>query len=910
VTDEAEAFPKTGFSNFSSEMKYRFLSLLGIIVIAVKSFGQPAETIYEGTLIASGYSQNIPLASDGPFPVGFDFNFYGNTYSQFYVSANGLVMFTDPTGFYSTETTIPTAAMPNNYIAPFWDNLSIIDGGNILYRTVGAAPNRKCIIQFKKMAFDPVPTALGTFSVILYENSNNIQMQYRLIVDPYSPNAHGASATIGLENSDGSNGVTYAYHSGSAVTSERAISFTPSGGTYTVNSNAIYDGIFLTTNLTLPDPGIVTLINPTLNAVIGSSQTFEWSSASNASSYIFFIDTLSSLATATNYDVGLDLSFTINDLLLDKTYYWAVFSSNTTALTWCEVKRFSTTSAPPLMPVPQTVWAEKGKDKTIKLGYTGGDASAKSAVIKSLPAQGQLYQYNSGSRGSLINTVPTTVSDAAMNVIYAPVGNTGNGVGNFNFNIIDAILSSPDGTITINVSPPGVPNVLYIAKGPDVEIQFDIPMNDPAGKKDQFTVTVNGSQAAINSASLKEGDQYTILLTLATPLSGAETVLVSYNQGDITGTTGGFLFSFTNEPATLRAQTITFSQSLDKKYNESPFALTATTSSGLGLTYNSSNLSVATFSGSVLVFNAIGTSEITLRQLGDATYAPARYDKTLTVSKGDQSITFNAIPVKYLGDADFSPGASASSGLQISYTSSNTSVATIVGGLIHLVGAGTSQITASQPGSELYNAATDVAQTLTVSMPLSKTLSLSSVFLQGLYDVGGMMRQANDESGAHWPAGVADHISVELHSASGYSTIIYTASDIILNTNGTATVSIPSEFGGQYYITIRHRNSIETTTASPVSFSGFNISQSFALLTSAFENNLGVSFDGRFLIYGGDIDQDGFVGASDMAMVDNQSAAFGMGYIVEDADGDGFVGASDMAIIDNNSANFIFAITP
>ena len=59
-----------------------------------------------------------------------------------------------------------------------------------------------------------------------------------------------------------------------------------------------------------------------------------------------------------------------------------------------------------------------------------------------------------------------------------------------------------------------------------------------------------------------------------------------------------------------------------------------------------------------------------------------------------------------------------------------------------------------------------------------------------------------------------------------------------------------------------------------------------------------------------DVDQDGFVGASDMAMVDNQSAAFGMGYIVEDVDGDGFVGASDMAIIDNNSANFIFATIP
>jgi hypothetical protein len=172
------------------------------------------------------------------------------------------------------------------------------------------------------------------------------------------------------------------------------------------------------------------------------------------------------------------------------------------------------------------------------------------------------------------------------------------------------------------------------------------------------------------------------------------------------------------------------------------------------------------------------------------------------------------------------------------------------------------------------------------------------------------MRQALNETGPQWPVGVADHITVELHNATNYATIIYTASNVPLNINGTATITIPTSYAGSYYITIRHRNSIETTTAFSVSFAGSNISQSFGSPSNVFYGNLGISFDGAYLIYGGDVDQDGFVGASDMATVDNQSAAFGMGYIVEDVDGDGFVGASDMAIIDNNSANFIFAITP
>ncbi len=261
-------------------MKVRFAAFITICLFSLGLSAQPPETIYEGTLIASGFRQSIPLASDGPFPIGFNFTFFGNSYSQFYVSANGLVTFTDPDGLFNTETTIPTATTPNNYIAPFWDNLSIVDGGNIMYKTVGAAPTRKCIIQFKNMGFDPVPTPLGTFTVILYETTNIIQVQYRLIVDPYTAASHGGSATIGLENATGSAGVLYAFRNGTAVYSEDAISFTPSGSTYTVNDNALYDGVFLTTNIAVPDPGIVNLINPSSDAVIFSDQTFAWGSAS------------------------------------------------------------------------------------------------------------------------------------------------------------------------------------------------------------------------------------------------------------------------------------------------------------------------------------------------------------------------------------------------------------------------------------------------------------------------------------------------------------------------------------------------------------------------------------------------------------------------------------------------------
>ena len=711
-------------------MNYRFTIFLAIVILSSGAFAQPPEQVYQGTVIATGFRQNIPLALAGPHPIGFNFTFFGNTYSQFYVSANGLVLFEAPssTDLYKYEAPIPTAVIPNNYIAPFWDDLSILDVGNVMYTTVGASGSKKCIIQFKKMGFDPVPTPFGTFMVILYETSNVIQVQYRLILDPYSPQPHGESATIGIENADGSAGALYKYHDANAIYSHDAISFTPvSPTTYTINPDAIYDGIFLTTNLALPDPGTVDLISPAEDAEVGADVTFTWAAADYASTYYFVLDDSPDLSTATYTDVGLNLSHTVTGLTLDKTYYWTVFSYNATSYTWTEISRFSTVATPPLAVVPQTFWTEQGQDKPIKLNYTGGDASPKTAVITSLPAQGQLYQYDAGARGVLINSVPANVTDANMNVIYAASGTAGNGVGNFKFKVTDAGGESPEATIKVNVSPPGIPNVLVTAKSSNyIEIQFDRQMADPAGKQSQFEIKVNDIPVTISSATLKTGDPYTIILSLAAPLSGSETVKVSYTQGDVTSAVGGFLLTFTDEPVTYIDQTITWTQSLDRTYNESPFRLTATASSALGLTYTSSNTAVATVAGTYLNFHALGTSEITARQAGNATYAPVKYIRILTVTKGNQTITFGPLDVKTFGDPPFTLAATATSGLTVTFTSSNTAVATVSGNTVTITGGGTTTITASQAGNAWWNPASDVPQTLTVNK-VNQTITFNAL---------------------------------------------------------------------------------------------------------------------------------------------------------------------------------------
>lgn len=91
-------------------------------------------------------------------------------------------------------------------------------------------------------------------------------------------------------------------------------------------------------------------------------------------------------------------------------------------------------------------------------------------------------------------------------------------------------------------------------------------------------------------------------------------------------------------------------------------------------------------------------------------------DSLIVKPRSVQTITFTALAAKTYGAADFAVGATSSnSTLPLAYTSSNTSVASIAGNNVHIVGAGTTTITASQAGSDLYFPATPVSQTLTVN---------------------------------------------------------------------------------------------------------------------------------------------------------------------------------------------------
>ncbi|HWW74099.1 MAG TPA: Ig-like domain repeat protein, partial [Pyrinomonadaceae bacterium] len=129
--------------------------------------------------------------------------------------------------------------------------------------------------------------------------------------------------------------------------------------------------------------------------------------------------------------------------------------------------------------------------------------------------------------------------------------------------------------------------------------------------------------------------------------------------------------------------------------------------------------------GAVTLNNAApaGAHTITIRatdNCGTATDATL----SLTVNKLDQTISFGALSDKTFGDADFEPGATATSNLAVSYTTSGN--CSVVGGKVHLTGAGSCMVKASQAGGSTYNAASEVSRSFQIAKAATATALSSS----------------------------------------------------------------------------------------------------------------------------------------------------------------------------------------
>jgi len=135
-----------------------------------------------------------------------------------------------------------------------------------------------------------------------------------------------------------------------------------------------------------------------------------------------------------------------------------------------------------------------------------------------------------------------------------------------------------------------------------------------------------------------------------------------------------------------------------------------TNNDNVSVTYSSSDTNVATVNSSTgaVTFKTIGSTTITATHTSNE-YQNASDNYVLNITKATPTISGLSNQTKKTSDSSYTLAGTASvSGVTISYSSSDTSVATVNSstGEVTIVGTGTAIITASITGTSNYNAAT------------------------------------------------------------------------------------------------------------------------------------------------------------------------------------------------------------
>ena len=488
-----------------------------------------------------------------------------------------------------------------------------------------------------------------------------------------------------------------------------AFSYTSSDGTVaTINNKTVTILRAGSTNV------IATQIDPSGNYTDGSKNT------------IFTVN--KAIPTITNFpDLSTNYlyngSFILTDPSSNSTGAFTYTSSDTSVAT------ISNKTVSILKAGTTTITAIDASDTN----YLQGSKTATLTINKSLPTITNFpdlstnYLYN----GSFILTDPSSNSTGAFT--YTSSDTSVATISNKTVSILKAgtttitatqatdtnyLQGSVTASLTINKATPiigalSIPTQTYSQGGTYI---ITAPSTNSTGA---FTYT--SSNASIATIS---GNIITILQATTTPITitATQATDTNYLQGSVSG-------SLTINKATptigaLSIPTQTYSPS-------GTYTITDPSSNSTGaFTYTSSNISIATISGSTVTILQATTTPITITatQAADTNYLQGSVSGSLTINKAIPSITNFIIPPKTILDSSFTIiDPSSNSTGTFHYDSSNTSVATITGKIITIRGLGTSIITVRQDASGNYlDGSANLTFTVTKATPSITNFTIPS----------------------------------------------------------------------------------------------------------------------------------------------------------------------------------------
>ena len=180
----------------------------------------PSQPTFDWVDISSMGTDRIGSLSDesviGPFSLGFTFRFFDQDYTEYWISSNGWISFTNPGGdAESFNDRIPDTDAPNALVAWFWDDLDPSET-NVTGRHLYTHPTTVNGTDAHVITFERYPEAFAdadgwiTGQIVLTAGADattngSIKLQYQ----EHGPSIDLEGATVGIEDASGNAGLEY-----------------------------------------------------------------------------------------------------------------------------------------------------------------------------------------------------------------------------------------------------------------------------------------------------------------------------------------------------------------------------------------------------------------------------------------------------------------------------------------------------------------------------------------------------------------------------------------------------------------------------------------------------------------------------------------------------------------------------
>ena len=193
-----------------------------------------------------------------------------------------------------------------------------------------------------------------------------------------------------------------------------------------------------------------------------------------------------------------------------------------------------------------------------------------------------------------------------------------------------------------------------------------------------------------------------------------------------------------------------------------------------------------------------------------------------------------------------------------------------------------------------------IGDVFNVTISPSSTVVTTKLYIEGYYDTATHAMKpviANQGIGVNTTDVAA--ITLELRDAT--TNAFVNSSSSLLKTDGNAIATFTPAISGSYYLAIKHRNALQTWSATPQTIGVVPLTYDFTTGSNkAYGNNMKQIEPGVWAFFSGDLDGDGFVDIPDYSLWESDYNDGAVGDFSSDLDGDGFVDIPDYSIWEQN----------